>query len=336
MTKKLPWDLIVSKLRNQLSSKDEVLFNEWLTTDDHRRLFEQLEIVWEKVQQKVSVYEPDLEYYWNELSARIDQETVKAEKSAKTLKRSLMSGRVWRIAAALAIIISSTFFFAYYFGKYNSVNPQEYIAYSTLNTKSKVLLPDSTEVWLHNNSSITYKFNEDLNQRELNLSGEAFFKVKHSKEFAFVVATKGVQVKVHGTQFNVNSYPATDNVLVSLYEGSVSMTANENDVYLKPGEEGLFDSKNKNISVAEGDVEFAKIWTSDKIRFENKNLREVCRYLSKWYGVQFEIDPQINNNQSYTFTFRGQDLDEVVGIMAKIHSFDCVIDDEANMVRIHK
>lgn len=336
MTKKLPWDLIVSKLRNQLSSKDEVLFNEWLTTDDHRRLFEQLEIVWEKVQQKVSVYEPDLEYYWNELSARIDQEVVTSEKSAKTLKRSLMSGRVWRIAAALAIIISSTFFFAYYFGKYNSVNPQEYIAYSTLNTKSKVLLPDSTEVWLHNNSSITYKFNEDLDQRELNLSGEAFFKVKHSKEFAFVVATKGVQVKVHGTQFNVNSYPATDNVLVSLYEGSVSMTANENDVYLKPGEEGLFDSKNKNISVAEGDVEFAKIWTSDKIRFENKNLREVCRYLSKWYGVQFEIDPQINNNQSYTFTFRGQDLDEVVGIMAKIHSFDCVIDDEANIVRIHK
>lgn len=336
MTKKLPWDLIVSKLRNQLSSKDEVLFNEWLTTDDHRRLFEQLEIVWEKVQQKVSVYEPDLEYYWNELSARIDQETVIAEKPAKTLKRSLMSGRVWRAAAALAIIISSTFFFAYYFGKYSSVNPQEYIAYSTLNTKSKVLLPDSTEVWLHNNSSITYKFNEDLDQREVNLIGEAFFKVKHSKDFAFVVATKGVEVKVHGTQFNVNSYPATDNVLVSLYEGSVSMSANENDVYLKPGEEGLFDSKSKNISVAEGDVEFAKIWTSDKIRFENRNLREVCRYLSKWYGVQFEIDSQISDDQSYTFTFRGQDLEEVVGIMAKIHSFDCVIDDEANMVRIHK
>lgn len=336
MTKKLPWDLIVSKLRNQLSSKDEVLFNEWLTTDDHRRLFEQLEIVWEKVQQKVSVYEPDLEYYWNELSARIDQETVTAEKPAKTLKRSLMSGRVWRAAAALAIIISSTFFFAYYFGKYSSVNPQEYIAYSTLNTKSKVLLPDSTEVWLHNNSSITYKFNEDLDQREVNLIGEAFFKVKHSKDFAFVVATKGVEVKVHGTQFNVNSYPATDNVLVSLYEGSVSMSANENDVYLKPGEEGLFDSKSKNISVAEGDVEFAKIWTSDKIRFENRNLREVCRYLSKWYGVQFEIDSQISDDQSYTFTFRGQDLEEVVGIMAKIHSFDCVIDDEANMVRIHK
>ncbi len=247
MTKKLPWDLIVSKLRNQLSSKDEVLFNEWLTTDDHRRLFEQLEIVWEKVQQKVSVYEPDLEYYWNELSARIDQEVVTSEKPAKTLKKSFMSGRVWRIAAALAIIISSTFFFAYYFGKYSSVNSQEYITYSTLNTKSKVLLPDSTEVWLHNNSSITYKFNEDLNQREVNLSGEAFFNVKHNKQFAFLVASKGVEVKVHGTQFNVNAYPSTNNVLVSLYQGSVSMTSNEKNIFLKPGEEGLLDSKNKNI-----------------------------------------------------------------------------------------
>ena len=336
MTKKLPWDLIVSKLRKELSKKDEALFNEWLQTADNRGLFEQLEIVWEKVQQKVSVYEPDLEYYWNELSTRIDRAAVTAEKPVKTPTKSFISTRMWRIAAALAIVVSTTFFFAYYFGKYSSVNPQEYIAYSTLNTKSKVLLPDSTEVWLHNNSSITYKFNEDLDQREVNLTGEAFFKVKHSQEFAFVVATKGVQVKVHGTQFNVNSYPATDNVLVSLYEGSVSMRANERDIFLKPGEEGLFDTKSKNISVAEGDVEFAKIWTSDKIRFENKNLREVCRYLSKWYGVQFEIDPEISNNQSYTFTFRGQDLEEVVSIMARIHSFDCVIDDEGNMVRIHK
>lgn len=336
MSTKLPWDLIISKLRKETNAEEELTFNNWLLTGNNRELFQQLEFVWDRVQQKVSVYEPDLEYYWKELSARINQSPVAKTETRKPHKSRFITNRLLKIAAALAIVISTTFFFAYYFGKNSSINSQEYITYSTLNTKSKVLLPDSTEVWLHNNSSITYKFNEDLNQREVNLSGEAFFNVKHNKQFAFLVASKGVEVKVHGTQFNVNAYPSTNNVLVSLYQGSVSMKSNEKNIFLKPGEEGLFDSKNKNITVSEGDVEFAKIWTSDKIRFENKNLREVCRYLSKWHGIKFEIDSEINDNQSYTFTFRGQDIEEVVGIMAKIHSFDYVIDEESNIVKIHK
>jgi ferric-dicitrate binding protein FerR (iron transport regulator) len=337
MSNKLPWDLIVSKLRKEITSEEETTFNEWLSVGNNRQLFNQLEFVWERVQQKVSVYEPDLEYYWKELSSRIQSAPVEVQQTRTTPSYKFINRRFLRVAAAVAVIISTTFFFAYYFIGYNSSDTtQEYITYSTLSSKSRVFLPDSTEVWLHTNSSLTYNFNEKLEQREVNLSGEAFFNVKHNAKEPFIVATNGVQIKVHGTQFNVNSQATSDKVLVSLYQGSISMKTENKDILLKPGEEGLYDVNSKKISVSEGDVEFAKIWTSDKIRFENKNLREVCRYLSKWYGVEINIDPEIPDNQSYTFTFRGQSLDEVVGIMARIQSFNCTINEERNIVTINK
>lgn len=336
MKNKLPWDLIVSKLRKELLPQDESSFENWLSADDNRHLFQQLEFVWERVQQKVSVYEPDLEYYWKELSARIETTPTEKHETKPGFLLSFFNRSFIRVAAAVVMLLATTFFIAYYAGKYNSGKSQEYITYSTLNTKSKVLLPDGTEVWLHNNSSLTYNFDKDSEQREVNLTGEAYFSVKHDAERPFVVAANGVQVKVHGTQFNVNSYPTAKKVLVSLFKGSVSMKTDGKDVFLKPGEEGLYDVKSKNISVSEGDVEFAKIWTNDKIRFENKNLREVCRYLSKWYGINIEVDPKIPDNQSYTFTFRGQALEEVVGIMASIQSFNYQINEDKNTVTIKK
>lgn len=336
MKNRLPWDLIVSKLRKELSPEDELLFNEWLSDNDNSHLFQQLEFVWERVQQKVSVYEPDLEYYWKELSARIETSPAEKSKTKPTFLLRLTNRRFIRVAAAITLLLGTTFFIAYYAGKYNSGKSQEYITYSTLNNKSKVVLPDGTEVWLHNKSSLTYNFDKDSEQREVNLTGEAYFSVKHDAERPFVVAANGVQIKVHGTQFNVNSYSSSKKVLVSLFEGSVSMNADSKDVFLKPGEEGTFDVKSKEMTVSEGDVEFAKVWTSDKIRFENKNLREVCRYLSKWYGIKIDIDPAIHDNQSYTFTFRGQALDEVVSIMADIQSFNYKIDEEQNIVTIKK
>lgn len=336
MKNKLPWDLIVSKLRRELSPEQEVLFDNWLDTDNNRQLFHQLELVWENVQKKVSVYEPDLEYYWKELSKRIQPVPSHNNESKTKIFLQSMNRRFSRIAAAASVLLVITFFCAYHLGKYNSDKSQEYITYSTLNSKSKLFLPDSTEVWLHTNSSITYNFNKKTAQREVNLIGEAYFSVKHDAENPFLVTSNGVEIKVYGTQFNVNSYPLSDKVLVSLYEGSVSMKTNDTNVFLKPGEEGTFDVKNKKISVSEGDVEFAKIWTSDKIRFENKNLREVCRYLSKWYGVKIEIDPEITDDQSYTFTFRGQSLDDVVGTMTSIHSFNYQINEDNKLVSIKK
>ena len=173
-------------------------------------------------------------------------------------------------------------------------------------------------------------------KREVDLQGEAYFSVKHDTNIPFVVHSNGASVKVHGTKFNVNSYSMSDNILVSLYEGSVSMKIANKNVMLKPGEEGNYDKLKNTLDVKNGDVDFAKSWTNDQLRFKDKNLRYVCRYLAKWYSVDIVIDSAIADNQSYSFTLQNESLEDVIRILSRINSIEYKFDENNNLTLKNK
>lgn len=338
MKPKLPWDIIISKLRGTISEEDAIIFNNWLELDDNRPLFQQLEVVWNNIQNKVANYEPDLEYYWKELSGRMqaidskNSETKTTESSTKFIPIK----RFYRIVAAASVLLAITFSGAYYLGRNNFKSQSGIQTYSSLTGKSKVTLPDGTEVWLHSNTTLSYNSNLQSDKREVDMQGEAYFSVKHDSNIPFVVHSNGVSIKVYGTKFNVNSYSMSDNILVSLYEGSVSMNIANKDVMLKPGEEGNYNKLNKSLDVKIGDVDFAKSWTNDQLRFKDKSLRYVCRYLAKWYSVHIVIDSAIADNQSYSFTIQNESLEDIIRIMSGINSIEYKFDENNNLTLKNK
>ena len=314
MKNNIPWDLIISKLRRNLSEENEIQFNDWVETGNNRDLFLQIETVWNNAQEKSAGYEPDLEYYWKKLSSRIRQDT--------TPKKTFLKVNFKYFSRIAAAVIFVALLFTYYIKEHN-LEKQDYVAYSTVGNNSRIFLPDSSEIILHDNTILSYCFNKKSNRREVNITGEAYFKVRHDKQIPFLVNANDVSIQVHGTEFNVHSYSSDNKILVSLVNGSISMnTSSDKNIFLKPGEEALYDKDTKTLSVTKGDVDLTRIWTGDKIRLENKDLQEACKYLSKWYGVNIKIDPDIVENQSYTFTVMGQPLTEIIEIMSSINSFD--------------
>lgn len=334
MKRNLPWDLILSKLRQTLSQEEEISFNKWLKLHDNLQIFQEIAILWKNVQEEESNYVPDIESNWKKLSVRIQED--KPEISEADLisdnQQYIPVKRLYRLVAAACIFLGITFFGAYYLGKNRSGEQTVAQTYYSMTGKSKVILPDGSEVWLHSNTTLSYNSDFKGNSREVTLTGEAYFNVKHDSKKPFIVNTNDVSVKVHGTKFNVNSYSSADDIIVSLYEGSVSMKAAGKNVFLKPGEEGYFDMHKKTLEVYNGDVEFAKSWTNDYLRFKDKNLRYVCRYLSKWYAVNIDIDPNIDDNQSYTFTLRNETFEEVIRIMARINAIDYRFDESNKLI----
>ncbi|MDO9153741.1 MAG: FecR domain-containing protein [Paludibacter sp.] len=329
MNKKLPWDIIISKLRGNLSDEGTISFNNWLKLEDNRELFQQLQTVWDNIQNKVASYEPDMEYYWKELSARMDNaETA----PLRTKTKHFIFKPFYRYVAAASILLVITFSAAYFLGINRSLKPTISESYSSLTGKSKVILPDGSEVWLHSNTTLTYTNNSASNLREMSLSGEAYFNVTHDANKPFIVKVGHVAVKVHGTKFNVNAYNTANSVLVSLHEGSVEMKTDGKDVFLKPGEEGRFNKTNKQLAVNKGDVEFAQSWTSDQLQFEKKNLREVCKYLSKWYSVDINIDPAIADNQAYSFTVRNESLEEIARLLSRVNGINYQFTDKNELI----
>lgn len=71
----------------------------------------------------------------------------------------------------------------------------------------------------------------------------------HDKDHPFVVETEGMKITVHGTKFNVESFPGSENTFVSLKEGSVSLETKAETRFLHPGEVGTFNKRNGRLQI---------------------------------------------------------------------------------------
>lgn len=162
----------------------------------------------------------------------------------------------------------------------------------------RMTLPDGTAVWLNAASRLEYHEDPNANLRIVQLDGEAFFEVKSDKDRPFKVVTKGQEVEVLGTSFNINSYSDEPTIRTTLVEGVVKVkgTATQHAVVLKPGQQAILGHATK-LEVSEVTVADFVAWKSGMFSFNNTSIEGVMRQLSRWYDVAvvFEGDsPQIN------------------------------------------
>jgi Fe2+-dicitrate sensor, membrane component len=169
---------------------------------------------------------------------------------------------------------------------YNSKEEEEPV-YNTLSTPKggqfKITLPDNSVVWLNAASSIRFPTFFKGNERIVEVTGEAYFEVSHDAAKPFKVKLyDNTDVKVLGTRFNVNAYQDEESIQTSLLEGKVEVTQGMEKVTLKPGQQAKGISV-KDMSTMEKTQVIA--WKNGVFHFEQKDLAEVMRQLSRWYNV---------------------------------------------------
>lgn len=326
MKKEIPWDLIISRLRQEITAEDDRLLMEWLSDSKNKEVFDELMTVWQKVRNRTSGYTPDKNHYWNELSARMKaKETLVNEKVGKrdagTSRKFFMTFLRYASVVCLAVVLS------YIMIETRRPEPAEQV-YSTLGGKSRVTLPDGTQVWLHSTTHLAYNTDFKEEDRLVTVSGEAYFDVTHDKEKPFIVQTDGMRIVVHGTKFNVESFPESENTFVSLREGSVALETAKESCFLSPGEMATFNKHNNELRIEKSDVDFTSSWANDKMVFIKKPVGDVCRFLSKWYHVTIHLAPGLENKYTYTFTLRNEPLEEILRLMSFIHPVDYHFDEE--------
>ena len=144
MKKSVPWNLIIPKLKQEISADEERQLETWLRSSNNEALFKELQLLWEKIQANVENYTPNTEYYWNELVNRMHASEPK--QTEKPAKKRFELKRIYRyaVAACIAVAIGCSFYIGFLNGQPEAM-PQ---LYSNLSGKSKVLLPDGSEVWM--------------------------------------------------------------------------------------------------------------------------------------------------------------------------------------------
>ncbi len=182
-------------------------------------------------------------------------------------------------------------------------------------------LPDGTMGTLNGNSTIEYPV-PFTNNRNVKLSGEAYFEVYHDKKHPFVVNANLVDIQVLGTKFNVDAYPDVNYATVILEEGSVSceLPSVKKKIILNPNQRirvvgETFDKRDVNAQ------EYTA-WRNGKMILHGDSMEDVAHRISRWYGVDVDIKDAELSAYSFRATFVNDSLEEVLRLLKMTSPID--------------
>lgn len=306
--------LIITKyLEGRATDAEQARLLVWLRNKKNRSVFNSYGLAW-KSSLDENQFPGGSEESWNKIQAQLLQ------KSFYRWQNSRKMNQFFR-AAAIFIFVISLGSLAYFFGNQSKPLPEFYSSVIAENGHvSKVELPDGSLVWLNSGSKISYSNLFASNNRDINLTGEAYFQVTKNEDIPLVVNIEELQVKVLGTNFNVSAYPKSKKINVALESGRVELLNTEDALFLyklNPGELAVFDKIDRKLVVSEVNTSKFTSWKEGIINFYNQPLEELIKSLENRYNQKFEIDADVKDYH-YTFTIKNETLDEIIQLMEKI------------------
>jgi len=197
-------------------------------------------------------------------------------------------------------------------------------------------LPDGSKGYLNGGSKLKFPVNFSKN-RNISLSGEAYFEVAKNEKQPFTVQTKYIDVKVFGTKFDVCAYEDDLEVLTTLEEGSVSVFNKTKKTYtmLNPGEQNIVNSISGSMKNTSVNTTLYTSWKEETLRFSNSPFDEVVKKMERWYGVNIILDKSLKYSENYTFTIRTESLRELLQLLSLTTPMSFKIDNDTDKVVIY-
>lgn len=195
----------------------------------------------------------------------------------------------------------------------------------------QVILPDGTRVWLNAASSLRFPPKFARNERRVELTGEAYFVVKHNALWPFRVQTARQYVEDIGTAFNIMAYTDEHAVKTTLIEGSARVVMlgqlkdkekgarrpaqYENGVILKPSQQSSL-ANTGNIKVIQVDPENAIAWKNNEFMFNNEELGSIMKKLARWYDIEIQYeDNNIAKERFWGAISRFENVSDVLNML---------------------
>lgn len=355
------WLLFTKKLTGDASAAEMAELNDLLSQQpDLYNELRAVETAWEAAgsQQAHRAQRPDFERLLQRLQAEgIDfQSTFSDQPAAEPRFVSIKNVRHWwRYAAGIAAIALLAFWLSTSTGPAAAdmaagANrpPEELNHVSTRpGSRTKLELPDGTQVWLNADSKLTYGREFGRGNREVQLVGEAFFDVAHNKKVPFYIQTANFRIKVTGTAFNVRAYPNEKMSETSLLRGKVEITMNDNPgttYYLKPSQKLVVDNLAGSVAASTGtaseaasgtnrptrtysptlmslnlhpldSVPVETAWVDNRLVFSDESFRDVADKMEHWYGVRIRFADKSLEGIRFTGRFKDESIEQALSAM---------------------
>jgi ferric-dicitrate binding protein FerR (iron transport regulator) len=186
--------------------------------------------------------------------------------------------------------------------------------------KGTIVLPDGSEVILNSASTLRTPARFENGKRVVELEGEGYFKVESNPDWPMYVRTsRGVTVKVTGTEFNLSTYSDDAALKLTLVRGKVSLLdeKSETEVVVREKEEVVVVARAQleKPTRKTADMKLNTSWKDGYLVFDNTPIREVIKKMERWYGVDITVaDARVMNN-TFTASFRSESLQQVLTLL---------------------
>lgn len=246
------------------------------------------------------------------------------------------------MAAAGIILIAGASFFIFKSNRFTAHN--ELVLQQNLNkistqpgSKTKVQLPDGTQVWLNANSQLLFNSeNFGKEERTVNLTGEAFFDVTKNEKIPFVIHAGVVNITVKGTAFNVKAYPKQKEIETTLIRGLIEITTRhdpERKIVVKPNEKIIIpseviveedskagSSENSLYTISrlqknEKRVLSEIVWIKDNLEFDNQTFQDLSPQLESWFSVNIHFGDKAIKQRRFSGSIEKETLEQTLSAM---------------------
>lgn len=307
-------DWIIGYLTNSLTQEEMQLLQDWLNiSEENRKYFSDMQEVWIAASDEADGLNFNKEQAYQLFLEHTGASVKRPE------KRKAFHIRPWMYATAMVIIVFVCATIAFQSGKRVLQNQLTRITVEApYGSKTKLYLPDGTLVWLNAGSKMSYAQDFGINERALDLSGEAYFEVTKNKEIPFKVHTEELDVKVLGTKFNFRNYKDDLEAKVCLLEGKVALNTLQKETVLHPNQQALLDKKTGKLSVSATKAIHSVEWTNDRLYFDEVLLSDIIKELERSYDVKITVaDDTLNTIRFYgNFRKREQSIQEIMNVLS--------------------
>jgi transmembrane sensor len=307
MTKEEFLDLIDRYQKGNASEADQKIIDSFFGAYESKSKYEELpeaaDEMWASIQQQAFLAKDALQK---------DRRTALA---GKTGRPPIRSRGLRKLAVSLmltcTVIVGAVLIYRY--GSFGE--PEWHTLTAPPQQKTVVTLPDRSVVQLHAGSSLTYPEAFASGNREVILTGEAFFEITKDATKPFVVRSGDVSTTVLGTSFNVQAFPH-ENTSVTVITGRVRVSGKEGSttapVILTPGNQAVYDHRHQAITTSEVTVEQYISWRDNIISFHNTSLEEASEKLGRWYGVTLTFENDAVKQCRISGRYKDQRLEDVL------------------------
>ena len=318
-------DWITGYLTNSLTPEETQSLQEWLNaSEENRKYFSDMQEVWIAASD-----ETDDSSFNKDKAYQLFLKQTEATPQQGINKRKAFQLRPWMYAAAMIIVVFICGTIAFQSGKSVIRNQLTQISIEApYGSKTKLYLPDGTLVWLNAGSKMSYAQDFGINERTLNLTGEAYFEVTKNKHIPFKVHTDELDVKVLGTKFNFRNYQDDLEAKVCLLEGKVALSTQQKETILHPDQQALLDKKTGKLLISNTKAAYSAEWTNDRLYFDEALLPDIVKELERSYNIKITIaDAALNSVRFYgNFRRREQSIREIMDVLSSTDKMTYIIE----------